>query len=213
MGKIILIDDRPIMAFNLAKEWAEYYNNVWREKVCPIFYIITLYDKKKIPDDWKKQGMLVDRQLKELNNGRSKYFHQIILEEEEDEAREEEIENKINEFVEAKGKKDSLLVALDLHLFDGDGEKIKRNQTIVSMNIFELLKEQHRNVLLYTSFSDEKQLAYFWKQVYENNRNKKANFVYARENALNYNVLVESAKELLNGVLKNERGRSGKKNK
>ena len=161
MGKIILIDDRPIMAVNLAKEWAEYYNNTWDGKPCPIFYIITLYDKKKIPDDCKKQGELVDKQLKQLNNGRSKYFHQIILEEEDDELRKKEIEKKINEFVETKVKKDSMLVALDLHLFHDDDEKVKKKQVIVSMNIFEWLKGQNRNVLLYTSFSDDKQMAFF----------------------------------------------------
>ena len=49
MGKIIFIDDRPIMAANLAKEWARYYDNMWGGKTCPNFYIITLYDKEKMP--------------------------------------------------------------------------------------------------------------------------------------------------------------------
>ena len=202
MGKIIFIDDRPIMAANLAKEWARYYDNMWGGKTCPTFYIITLYDKEKMPVDWKDLGKSVNEQLKELNHGRSKYFHQIEIEKKDEKERKKEIETKLSEFMEKNVKRSPMLLALDLHLFYGDGKRIEEEHTIVSMDIYRFMKSKHRKVLLYTSFSDEKELAFGWKQAYEKKWGEEPDFIYARENALNYDVLVESAKELLNGVLK-----------
>lgn len=202
MGNILLIDDRPIMAVNLAKEWALYYEKMWPNKIRPIFHVATIYDKDAVPPDVTRVQDLVNKKLSEINKiERKDYFEIINLQETEYTKRINELESKVNAIIDKIAGTSSFLMALDLHLFQSDSTKVQRGETISSMFVYKKAIDMGKRVMLYTSFWDENQLASYWKTAYETNWGQLNAFIYARESALNYDVMVSSAKQLLNEVV------------
>lgn len=200
MGNIMLVDDRPSLAANLAEEWKKYYEN--DGAIVPKFHIMTIYENK--PEDMELIEKKIENRLREINNDKNPQVERFIpffLAKTEQEERKNELLKNLVEKVKELSNGENFLLALDLHLFKDDSSRVKNNEMVDSMYIYEEMVKEGKQVLLYTSFKDAEDFGKKWKKVYMDKTQKKDIFVYSRESALNYDVLVSSAKDLLNGVI------------